>query len=61
VLVSQKSEDVVHYALDQLLRPAFCGTDLEGDGRDRVLDKGGLDGAGLAGIDFDDVGLSEFC
>ena len=46
-------------ARDDRAVPVLRGADFEGDGWDAIVYPGGLDTAGLAGVDFDDVGLGE--
>lgn len=57
--VVDQAVDEVLGARDERAVPVLCRADFEGDGWDAVVYPGGLDTAGLAGIDLDDVGLGE--
>ena len=57
--VVDQAVDEVLGARDERAVPVLCRADFEGDGWDAVVYPGGLDTAGLAGVDFDDVGLCE--
>jgi len=57
--VVDQAVDEVLGARDERAVPVLCRADFEGDGWDAVVYPGGLDTAGLAGIDLDDVGLGK--